>query len=1023
MADLRSGEPPISLYERLAALAQRDRRAVAILAPGRVPLTFGALLDRMDAIRTALNERGLGRGDRIALLAERGPDTAVAVFGIAGCAACVPLNPAAPAHELEQSLTQTQAKALLVPASASAALRDTAHRAAAILLEYSIDDGAPIGELCIEGDRGTATARCGPAASNEPAVIMRTSGTTARAKIVPLSHDTIIAQAAKLRRVFDLTPADRCLNAMPLCYAHGLVTGTIMPIAEGGAVIEPSSFDAETFFACMREFSPTWYTATPTYHQAILDWLEQNPNALADHRLRFMRSGSGALPMRVGQAVERILGAPLLESYATTETGVITCNPPSGLGKPGTVGISPDDDIGIMDDDGKLLAPGMAGEIVVRGAAVFGGYEGDPAANDRAIRDGWYHTSDHGVIDADGYLKVFGRLDDVINRGGEKISPREIDDALLEHEAVVEAVSFAVPHATLNQELAAAVVLRPGAQVTGDELRRSLASRFSPFKVPRIILCVAELPKGPSGKILRAKMADYFDFAAQSVSVAEKQPRSKIQEILLAMWRDVLKRQDIGCDDDFFLSGGDSLSAVDLLHRIENELQHILPITVLIQAPTVRQLEAHLETLGAVDSIVRIHSTGMRRPLFAVGGRFGHVARLLPLMRALDSDQPCYGLQPPGLDWAIAGCTTLPQMATYYIGEIRAIQPCGPYRLLGASFGGLMVFEIALQLQRLGEDVEFLGLVDSPQPTCIVDGKLHASRPFGIEELQSQPADSIIEPHLRVGRAHLSARLDYILDDQSPSSEFRGELTFFYCAGAPVVAQHDDRRLWRFFASKFRLLPVPGIHGEYHREPQFTVLKNLLRDCLNGAPPVGCDPASVFDRIFRIDKHGGRESIVGSGDVYRVQRGRKQGFVDAFPTSGDSMRFLGWAIEPDGQPAQTVAAFLDGRFLGYGASGMARADVAKRLGVPAAQYCGFQFDFRAGVASGRWRLLRLLVLAAVSGKRLRLFVLSTDGRAAELQHRNAAMRFLAFAWLATPRALAKASFILRRRAAWATAAR
>ena len=1021
MTDLRSGDLPKNLYARLAAHARRDPDAAAVLAPGRVPLTFGGLLDRMDGMRTALNERGLGRGDRIALLAERGPDTAVAVFGIAGCAACVPLNPTAPVFELERSLAQTQAKALLVPASVSAAFRDTARRAGAILLTYLIDHGAPIGKFRIEDGHGAGTARCGPATSDEYAVIMSTSGTTERAKIVPLSHETIMAQAAKLRRLFDLSPADICLNAMPLCYAHGLVTGSIMPIVEGGAVIEPATFNAEMFFACMREFSATWYTATPPVHQAILDWLEQSPNALTGHRLRFARSGSGALPMRVAQRVENILGMPLLESYASTEAGVISCNPLSGLRKAGTVGISPNDDLGIMSSDGTILACNMTGDIVVRGATVFGGYDANPLANERAFRDGWYRTGDYGVIDSDGYLKIHGRVDDVINRGGEKISPREIDDALLAHQMVVEAVAFPVPHPTLNQEVAAAVVLRPGAQVSGTELRRFLGTRIAPFKIPRVVLCVAELPKGPSGKILRSQLANQFNFTVQPPSGAEAEASSKTREILLAMWRDVLKRQDIGCDDDFFLSGGDSLSAVDLLLRIESEMQFFLPVSVLGEAPTARQLAARLETQGASNNTIRIHVTGTRQPLFAIEGLFGDAYRLLPLMRSFDADQPCYGLQPPAMDWASTGCTSLPQMASHYIGEIQALQPRGPYRLLGTSFGGLMVFEIALQLQRMGEVVEFLGIVDTAPITFIVDGNRQITRSRYMEILNPQPATAIVSPHLRVGRAHLRAGLDYVLDNRSPQSIFRGELTFIYCTGNPIVAQRDGRRSWQYFADSFRLLAVPGIHGMYHEEPQCAALQNLLRACLDGRPTLGLNPAGAFERDYRIERSDGGEMILGSeGEAYCVQSRNQQGNLETVKLGG-GVRLEGWAVEFDREPARIIAVFLDGQFLGNGASGTARPDVAMRLGVPAAQYCGFNFEFPpTSFSSGRWKLLRLPALAAI---RFRLFVLSSDGRAVELQHRNAMIRIVALAWRAVPMALEKASLFLRRCAGRTSAAR
>ena len=266
-------------------------------------------------------------------------------------------------------------------------------------------------------------------------------------------------------------------------------------------MILPPGFNAEIYFACMRDFSPTWYTAGFTYHQAILEWLRQRPDALTGHRLRYMRAASGPLPAHVRIGIEELLGVPLLEVYGSTETGTVAANSPLGKRKPGTVGRSGDDSVAIVDENGSLLPAGTVGEVVVRGPTVFDGYENDPAANQRVFRGEWYRTGDQGVIDADGYLKLLGRIDEVINRGGEKISPREIDEALLAHDAVAEAISFPVPHAMLHQEIAAAVVPRSGAQVTGQELRRFLATRLAPFKVPRVILCTAELPKGPDRQV------------------------------------------------------------------------------------------------------------------------------------------------------------------------------------------------------------------------------------------------------------------------------------------------------------------------------------------------------------------------------------------------------------------------------------------------------------------------------------------------------------------------------------------
>ena len=958
-----------TLYEALSAQARGGAGGSAILAPGRSPLSFTELLDRLDDVRVALNKRGIGRGDRVAILAKHGADVAVGLLGIASCAVCVPLGADASAVELASSLAHSKAKALLLAADAPAMLKDQACRAGLLLLEYSVGKDAAIGKLNIVGNRAAAEVRGGFADADDLAFILRTSGTTGRRKILPLQHATVVARAGKQRRLYNLGPVDRCLNLMPLGYNHAINAGLICPLAAGGAVILAPDFDAENFFLCMREFLPTWYTAGFTHQQLILDWLQQRPDRLADHRLRFLRSGAGPLPVAVGTALEKLLGAPMLESYSTTETGTITAIPLSGPRKPGTVGLSPDDDVAIMGEDGRLLGAGTVGEVVVRGDTVFGGYEDDAEANRRAFRDGWFHTGDRGSVDRDGYLKLFGRVDEMINRGGEKISPVEVDELLLTHEAVAQAISFPIPHRTLHQEIAAAVVPRRGARVDETELRRFLAARLAPHKVPRIILCAAELPTGPTGKLNRRDMAARFGLDNLPAAAGGSEAPTKVREILLGLWREVLKRNDIGCDDDFFLAGGDSLSALDLLQRIEDEFQYRLPISMLAEAPTVNNFEDRIEkeSLGAIDSNVCVNAEGTQPPLFAVFGRYGHVLRLLPVLRSLGPDQPAYGLQPPNMSWSNVGYSTLPQMAAYYVHVIKTLRPQGPHRLMGVSFGGIMAFEMALQLQQHGDVVESLVLVDSAPPNCLFDDGLYTASPWVIDD--GPPRSAVEALNRSLAHTHLLARRDYVLDCRSGQAGFRGELIYFYCMGNPVVAGHDGRELWQRLASQFRLMPLPGSHGDVDKEPQFTAFRDSLRDLYRGETLAVADPQSVFGRDYRIQNCAQGECIVDQGDnVYRIAQDRIQGCVAAITADAERISLKGWAVEPgQRQPAQTIAVFLGGKYLGYGASGVLRDDIRNHL-PDATRYAGFEFHLaHSGVTDGQ----------------LRLFVLS-DGRAAEL---------------------------------------
>ena len=340
-------------------------------------------------------------------------------------------------------------------------------------------------------------------------MVLHTSGTTSRPKIVPLSQRNLVASATHIRNTLHFTAADRGLNIMPLFHIHGLIAGVLAPLAAGASVYCTPGFNALKFFGWMDEAAPTWYTAVPTMHQAIVGRAGKNREVIARHPLRFVRSSSSSMPPQVIRELEEVFGAPLIESYGMTEaTHQMASNPlPPAVRKPGTVGIAAGPEVAIMAPDGTLLARGETGEIVIRGPNVTAGYENNPAANAEGFADGWFRTGDQGVMDADGYLSITGRLKEIINRGGEKISPREIDEILMDHPAVAQVVAFGMPHAKLGEEVAACVVLREGQTVTERELQTFVASRVADYKVPAKILFMDEIPKGATGKLQRIGLA------------------------------------------------------------------------------------------------------------------------------------------------------------------------------------------------------------------------------------------------------------------------------------------------------------------------------------------------------------------------------------------------------------------------------------------------------------------------------------------------------------------------------------
>jgi acyl-CoA synthetase (AMP-forming)/AMP-acid ligase II len=493
-------------------LARGADAAPAIEAPGRLPLTHAALRALVETTRARLNALGIGRNDRVAIVLENGPEMAACFVACACSVTAAPLNPAYRAEEFEFYLSDLRAAALLVARGSASPAVAVAQRLAVRVVDLVADDAAPAGTFALTPRDGPAAAPCprpGAAQPDDVSMLLHTSGTTSRPKIVPLAQRNLVASALHIGRTLALTPADRGLNVMPLFHIHGLVAGVLAPLAAGASVCCTPGFNALKFFAWMEEARPTWYTAVPTMHQAILARAERNRDVIGRHPLRFIRSSSSSIPPQVIREIEATFGAPLIESYGMTEAAhQMTSNPlPPAVRKPGSVGVAAGPEVAVMAEDGRLLPRGETGEIVIRGPNVTAGYENNPKANAEAFTDGWFRTGDQGVIDADGYLTITGRLKEIINRGGEKVSPREVDEILMDHPAVAQVVCFAMPHPRLGEDVAAAVVLREGQQADERALQAFVASRAADFKVPRRILIVEEIPKGATGKLQRIGLA------------------------------------------------------------------------------------------------------------------------------------------------------------------------------------------------------------------------------------------------------------------------------------------------------------------------------------------------------------------------------------------------------------------------------------------------------------------------------------------------------------------------------------
>ena len=490
----------------LAALIARGAGAAAALAaPGRPALTYAALRETVAGGAAALAATGVRHGERVALVMPNGPEAATAFLAVASSAVACPLNPALTGDELRWVLTDLNARAVLVPAGGP----ETA------VVSVAEDLGLP--RVPVVAEPAAGTFRFGvdasgaellrPAGPEDEALALHTSGTTARPKLVPLTHRNLCASARNIAGVLNLRADDRCLNVMPLFHVHGLVAALLAALYAGGSVWCAPGFNALRFFGWIEEAHATWMTAVPTIYQAILARAHRHRDRIAARPLRLLRSSSAAMPAVVLKQVEQAFGAPMLEAYGMTEASQQICSNPPGRARAGTVGPAGGPEVAILDPGGEALGPGKTGEVAIRGENVTRGYVANDAANDAAFTaDGWFRTGDWGSLDRDGYLTIRGRIKEIINRGGEKVSHAEVEDALLAHPAVAEAVVFAVPHDRLGEDVGAAVVLRDG--TAEPDLRTFAAGRLAAFKVPRTVLFLDSLPKGPTGKVARIGLAE-----------------------------------------------------------------------------------------------------------------------------------------------------------------------------------------------------------------------------------------------------------------------------------------------------------------------------------------------------------------------------------------------------------------------------------------------------------------------------------------------------------------------------------
>ena len=496
-----------------------------------------------------------------------GPESAILGIAIASHAISVPLNSNRPESEIEEELARLRLDALVLPSWVDSPASAIAQRNSFGLLEASRAAGS-LSSMTLRQTRETPILAQPPVdtASDSIALIFTTSGTTGTAKLVPVTHENLLVTADKMRQWFALSSNDRTAFVLPGYYGAAIKLSVLAPLLLGGSVALPAARHVHDLAEWIPDLCPTWLWGNPTFFQAVLDKLRSRPGMKLTHSLRFVVSGTAHLPQTLREELEETLGVPVLQSYGMSEAGILAADPaPPLMRKPGTVGLISRDELTIVGPKGDLLSDGEVGEIVVHCPTVSPDIGINAEGRARHSNNRRLFTGDLGAIDAEGYLTVVGRTKELINRGGEKISPYEVEKALSLHPSVKEAAAFSVPHPRLGENVAAAVVLKPESNPPTPDIKTFLAGHLAPFKIPQHVLLVSQLPKGATGKILRSELSEAMVHRIRTVSPPDSPLEFQIRDV----WQKLLHRHDVGIDDDFFELGGDSLLALQMLLELE----------------------------------------------------------------------------------------------------------------------------------------------------------------------------------------------------------------------------------------------------------------------------------------------------------------------------------------------------------------------------------------------------------------------------------------------------------------------
>jgi acyl-CoA synthetase (AMP-forming)/AMP-acid ligase II/acyl carrier protein len=551
---------------------------------GRV-LTYSELFALVSRIVSRFRDEGVSPTSRVGIVLPNGFDMSVTLLGVCCAGIAVPFNPNHQASEYRQYFTITNVEYLVCDREANSPARPVAAELGIEIIELR----EPAWQAGTDG-RIYSNGLSRQALEDNVAMILMTSGSTGAPKRVPLTHRNLSVAAYSVCDSLSLNPRDLCLSMWEQYHIGGIADLLLAPIAGGCPVLCAGSFNAKRFYELLEKREPTWFQGVPATLRELLVYGKQRDKLPKGSSLRFLRSVAAALPKELMQDLEQYFGVSVIQTFGMTEAApLITTNLlPPGRRKPGSVGKPFGPEVSVTDGAGRPLPTGKHGEIAVRGENVFAGYEADSDTNASVFKAGWFYTGDVGYIDEDGFLFLVGRSKEMINRGGEKIFPYEIEEILSRHPDVSQVAAFAIPHPTLGEDVGVAVVLKENKMLDEDTVRSFVAERLTDFKVPRAVAFMVELPRCPLGKVRRGELSSIFLEARTKRKHAS--PQDELHRLLAKLWMTELYLKRVSIDEEFSELGGDSLSRIRVLFAIDELMGITLPESILIESTTIREL-------------------------------------------------------------------------------------------------------------------------------------------------------------------------------------------------------------------------------------------------------------------------------------------------------------------------------------------------------------------------------------------------------------------------------------------------